>query len=105
MRERILCYFLVDFSRFVLACDSVIVTGIPIRGQANVADCPKGSFFSVLKGNAKRNVVFPEYNDLFDMPDLYVQPDCSYKVRVFANPRSKYVLNAPEVSSLYRVQV
>ncbi|XP_043524092.1 vascular endothelial growth factor receptor 3-like [Frieseomelitta varia] len=75
---------------------SVIVTGTPIRGK-NVAECPKGSFFSILKGNAKHNIVFPEYNDLFNIPDLYIQPNCSYKVQVFANPRSKYVLNAPEV--------
>ncbi|KOX74554.1 Vascular endothelial growth factor receptor 2 [Melipona quadrifasciata] len=76
---------------------SIIVTGIPIRGETTVTECPKGSFFSILKGNAKHNIVFPEYNDLFNIPDLYIQPNCSYKVRVFANPRSKYVLNAPEV--------
>lgn len=104
MLKRIFCYFVVDSSCFVLAYDSVIVTGIPIKGESKVAECPKGSFFSILKGNAKHNIVFPEYNDLFNIPDLYIQPNCSYKVQVFANPRSKYVLNASEVSSLYRVQ-
>ncbi|XP_012173270.2 vascular endothelial growth factor receptor 3 isoform X2 [Bombus terrestris] len=80
---------------------SVIVTGIPIREGTSITECPEGSLFFILKDSTKHNVVLPEYNDLFDIADLYIQLNCSYKVQVLANPRSKYIINTPEV--LYTV--
>ncbi|XP_012236822.1 vascular endothelial growth factor receptor 3-like isoform X2 [Bombus impatiens] len=80
---------------------SVIVTGIPIRERTSITECPQGSLFFILKDSTKHNVVLPEYNDLFDIADLYIQLNCSYKVQVLANPRSKYIVNTPEI--LYTV--
>ncbi|XP_060829853.1 vascular endothelial growth factor receptor 3-like isoform X1 [Bombus pascuorum] len=80
---------------------SVIITGIPIRERTSITECPEGSLFFISKDSIKHNVVLPEYNDLFDITDLYIQLNCSYKVQVLANPRSKYIVNTPEV--LYTV--
>ncbi|OAD57872.1 Insulin-like receptor [Eufriesea mexicana] len=80
---------------------SIIVRSISIREKTNTSECPEGSLFYTLRGNKKFNVLLPEYNSLVDVSDLYLHPNCSYKVQVFANPRTKYSINTPEV--LYTV--
>lgn len=83
---------------------SIIITGIPsIEEKTNIIKCSEGSLFYILKQtqDKKFNVLLPEYSNLDDIPDLYIKPDCSYKVQVLANPRTKYITNIPEV--LYTV--
>ncbi|XP_076757297.1 uncharacterized protein LOC143427249 [Xylocopa sonorina] len=70
---------------------SIIVTGMQKKG------CPEGSLFYILEGNKQLNASLPEHNNSTELPDLYIQPSCSYKVQVLANPRMKYVANASEV--------
>lgn len=85
----------------IFVYDSIIITGIPsIEEKTNIIKCSEGSLFYILKQtqDKKFNVLLPEYSNLDDIPDLYIKPDCSYKVQVLANPRTKYITNIPEVN-------
>ncbi|KOC67767.1 Vascular endothelial growth factor receptor 3 [Habropoda laboriosa] len=79
---------------------SIIVTGAPIgyqREKTGGTECPEGSLFYTIKGNQQLNILLPENNNLIGIPDMYIQPNCSYKIQVIANPRTKRTINVPEV--------
>ncbi|XP_076396960.1 receptor-type tyrosine-protein kinase FLT3 isoform X1 [Megachile rotundata] len=79
---------------------SIIITGISSK-ETTGAECPEGSIFYTLNNDKQLNVLLPEDNDFADMPDLHIQPGCTYKVQVIANPRLKHMKNSPEI--LYTV--
>ncbi|CAK9826925.1 Tyrosine-protein kinase receptor torso [Anthophora retusa] len=79
---------------------SVIVTGVPIeyqREKTSGTECPEGSLFYTMKGNQQLNVLLPDSSSFIGIPDIYIQPNCSYKIQVIANPRTKRTINASEV--------
>ncbi|XP_029050762.1 mast/stem cell growth factor receptor kita-like [Osmia bicornis bicornis] len=79
---------------------SIIITTVPNMEKTN-AECPEGSTFYTVHNNKQFNVLLPETNDLEDLPDVHIQPGCSYKIEVIANPRTKHMINIPQV--LYTV--
>ncbi|XP_015437462.1 PREDICTED: mast/stem cell growth factor receptor Kit-like [Dufourea novaeangliae] len=80
---------------------SVIVTDAQTGEGASTSECPEGSIFYISNNDKQRYVLLPENNMFIDMPDLHVRPNCSYKVQVIANPRTKSLVNPPEI--LYTV--
>ncbi|CAK9803407.1 Tyrosine-protein kinase receptor torso [Anthophora quadrimaculata] len=79
---------------------SVIVTGVPIeyqREKTSGIECPEGSLFYTIKGNQELNVLLPDNSSFIGIPDIYIQPNCSYKIQVIANPRTKRTINVSEV--------
>lgn len=75
---------------------SIIITGISSGGTTGM-ECPEGSIFYTLNNDKQCNVLLPEDDDFADIPDLHIQPGCSYKVQVIANPRIKHMKNSPEI--------
>ncbi|XP_076634682.1 receptor-type tyrosine-protein kinase FLT3 isoform X1 [Colletes latitarsis] len=79
---------------------SIIVTGVSTGEKTDIPECPEGSIFYTSNNHKQHNVLLPENSIPIDMPDLYIRPNCSYKVQVIANPR-KSMVNPSEV--LYTV--
>ncbi|XP_076683959.1 uncharacterized protein LOC143376992 [Andrena cerasifolii] len=80
---------------------SVMVTSIQTGNETNILDCPEGSILYTSNNVWQRIVVLPENGMSGDMPDLYIRPNCSYKVQVITNPRRKFMSKPPEVSCYY----
>lgn len=74
------------------------MTSVSREGRTSIAECPEGTFFHTSMTNEELYVLVPGNNSLADISDLYIQPSCSYKVQVIANPRSKHMVNVSEVS-------
>ncbi|XP_058799626.1 receptor-type tyrosine-protein kinase FLT3-like isoform X2 [Phymastichus coffea] len=75
---------------------STIVTSV----RSNDSVCSEGSIFYVGDSINQTNVLLPENRFLEDAADeLDVEPGCSYKIQVFANPRSgRDAEDAPSVT-------
>ncbi|XP_053982441.1 mast/stem cell growth factor receptor Kit-like isoform X2 [Hylaeus volcanicus] len=69
---------------------SIIVTGAPTKEKTNIIECPEDSIF-YRSSNYKHHVLVPENNVPVDMSDLYIRPNCSYRICVIANPRKPMV--------------
>ena len=82
---------------------SVMVTSVQTGDETNILDCPEGSILHTSNDVGRRTVLLPENSMSGDMPDLYIRPNCSYKVQVITNPRTKSMPKPPEVSRCYCV--
>ncbi|XP_078041812.1 uncharacterized protein LOC144472516 [Augochlora pura] len=80
---------------------SIIIMDAQTEGkESDTSECPRGSIFHVVKD--KRYALLPVNSvSSIDVPDLYIRPNCTYKVQVIANPRTKSTVKPTEV--LYTV--
>ncbi|XP_076235688.1 uncharacterized protein LOC143180047 [Calliopsis andreniformis] len=76
---------------------SVIVTGIQTEKDTNTLNCREKSIFYTVNNGRQQSVLLPTNNIFVDMPDFHIQPNCSYKVQVIANPRPKFLINPAEI--------
>ncbi|XP_035722626.1 vascular endothelial growth factor receptor 2-like isoform X1 [Vespa mandarinia] len=79
---------------------SVIVTSISSE-KSNLAICPEGTLYYRTQNNSQLNVLLPQNKLSIDVPEMYIHPSCSYKIEVYANPRTKPTGTAQEI--IYRV--
>ncbi|XP_076300533.1 uncharacterized protein LOC143218874 [Lasioglossum baleicum] len=67
-----------------------------------VSECPEGAIFQVLDNGQQHYALLPANSmSSIGMPDLHIIPNCTYKVQVIANPRTKSMRKPAEV--LYTV--
>ncbi|XP_033337466.2 vascular endothelial growth factor receptor 3 isoform X1 [Megalopta genalis] len=69
---------------------SVTITDAQTEDKgSDTSKCPRGSTYHPIY-NDKQYAVLPVNNmSSIDVPDLYIRPNCTYKVQVIANPRSR----------------
>ncbi|KAI4483139.1 hypothetical protein M0804_008194 [Polistes exclamans] len=67
---------------------SVIVTSISSE-KSNITICPEGTLYYRTQNNSQLNVLLPQNELSIDVPEMYIHPSCSYKIEVYANPRTK----------------
>ncbi|XP_076652548.1 uncharacterized protein LOC143358912 isoform X2 [Halictus rubicundus] len=82
---------------------SIFITDARTEGSTTgVPECPVGSI-SHLVNNAKQQYALLPVDSMssINLPDLYIRPNCTYRVQVIANPRIKSMRKPAEV--LYTV--
>ncbi|KAL0123419.1 hypothetical protein PUN28_005742 [Cardiocondyla obscurior] len=80
---------------------SVIITSVLKETNVNKTECTEGlAYYPALDKNLL-SVLIPRNKLLYDMTEVQIHPNCTYKISVYANPRSKRTEKSPEI--LYTV--
>nr|XP_031830019.1 receptor-type tyrosine-protein kinase FLT3-like [Nomia melanderi] len=88
----------------IIITDAQTEKSLTTVSNITLPECPELTMIHVLENvmyEKQHYVLLPENSMSADVPDSYIQSNCSYKVKVIANPRTKYSAKPAEI--LYTV--
>lgn len=76
---------------------SVIIISIPKEINKNGTECVESSAFYNVQNTSSFSLLVPQNKLLNNIPEIQIHPNCTYKIQVYANPRTKLAGKLPEV--------